>query len=605
MVPPYVSAEYPPLGVPVLAGACSARGLRVRQVYGNLLLAARLGYDTYAGIGRIPLTAQIGERLFVEHAYAPQERARLSPGPPLAPTLRPVFAQVTGEIGAFLAELTDEILACRPRVVGVSTNFQQNLAAISIARAVKQAQPDIRVVLGGANVSDPMGPALARLFPWIDHFFAGEADIEFPAFCERVLAGDPAPAPQVVQCEPIADMARVSAPDFGDYYAALRGYQREGRLPDRLPRMTPLESSRGCWWGAKHHCTFCGLNGEEMGFRAKPAERVLAEIAALASAWAPRRIQFTDNIMPLGHLAGVFPAMEAMTPRPSLFYEVKANLRDDQLDAMIRGGVASIQPGIELFSSHTLRLMRKGVSGPQNIALLRACRSRGLDVVWNYLYGFPGELAADYEAALRLLPWLEHLQPPGTVTRISMDRYSPYHASPEAFGVPALIPFEGYAGLYPADAPIEDIAYHFWGDHETAFMADRALVGAFHAGIETWRARWRAGPPLLRLLDRGGSQVAVADTRAVAASPLVSLSRQAEQALRHFERPRANIGHAPEIAAEIEALVQLGFLVEHDGRLLSVVIRPAPETQGADAAIGGQASVRVAESGHLAAAAVT
>lgn len=32
--------------------------------------------------------------------------------------------------------------------------------------------------------------------------------------------------------------------------------------------MLLYEASLGCWWGEKHHCTFCGLNGTTMKFRA-------------------------------------------------------------------------------------------------------------------------------------------------------------------------------------------------------------------------------------------------------------------------------------------------------------------------------------------------
>jgi radical SAM superfamily enzyme YgiQ (UPF0313 family) len=39
-----------------------------------------------------------------------------------------------------------------------------------------------------------------------------------------------------------------------------------------------FEASRGCWWGAKHHCTFCGLNGLSMTFRSKSADRAYSEI---------------------------------------------------------------------------------------------------------------------------------------------------------------------------------------------------------------------------------------------------------------------------------------------------------------------------------------
>src|SRR4030095_16127246 len=38
------------------------------------------------------------------------------------------------------------------------------------------------------------------------------------------------------------------------------------------------ESARGCWWGAKSHCTFCGLNGSSMAFRSKSPARVVQEL---------------------------------------------------------------------------------------------------------------------------------------------------------------------------------------------------------------------------------------------------------------------------------------------------------------------------------------
>jgi len=43
----------------------------------------------------------------------------------------------------------------------------------------------------------------------------------------------------------------------------------------------PYEGSRGCWWGEKHHCTFCGINGQGMEFRARSADRVIADLRTL------------------------------------------------------------------------------------------------------------------------------------------------------------------------------------------------------------------------------------------------------------------------------------------------------------------------------------
>ena len=38
-----------------------------------------------------------------------------------------------------------------------------------------------------------------------------------------------------------------------------------------------LEGSRGCWWGQKHPCSFCGLNGRKNVYRYKSAGRLYEE----------------------------------------------------------------------------------------------------------------------------------------------------------------------------------------------------------------------------------------------------------------------------------------------------------------------------------------
>ncbi len=45
--------------------------------------------------------------------------------------------------------------------------------------------------------------------------------------------------------------------------------------------MMPYKTSRGCWWGQKHHCTFCGINGGGMGFRDKSPDLALDQVRKL------------------------------------------------------------------------------------------------------------------------------------------------------------------------------------------------------------------------------------------------------------------------------------------------------------------------------------
>jgi ribosomal peptide maturation radical SAM protein 1 len=410
------------------------------------------------------------------------------------------------------------------------------------------------------------------VFTWVDHFFAGEADVAFPDFCERYVKENYRPPHRVISCAPIKDMREVHHPDFSDYFTALRHEQSRGRLPLGLPEFVTMESSRGCWWGEKHHCTFCGLNAEGMAFRRKHADQVAEEIKALTSAWDVKSFFMADNIMPMSYLNDLLPTLAQWERPPRLFYEVKSNLREDQLTTMARGGIHRIQPGIESFSSNVLRLMRKGVSAMQNLALLRLCRSAGITVAWNYLYGFPGESLEDYRDVISLVPAIEHFDPPSGCVAVIIDRFSPYFDTPEQFGIGEISPRECYLGLYPQTAPLQDIAFHFGGGYSTPLLADETMLGKLRAAVELWRAQWTPKrPPVLMAIDKGSGGIAVADTRRIAKAQMTVVPRAIYQTLTLFDRPRKAGRLEGANAEHVEYLLDRNYLVQHEGQLLNVV----------------------------------
>src|SRR5262249_48286245 len=139
-----------------------------------------------------------------------------------------------------------------------------------------------------------------------------------------------------------------------------------------------FEASRGCWWGQKKHCTFCGLNRETMTFRVKSAERVLGTMRRLSSRYTFRHLQAADNILAMSYWKTLLPRLAeerlSSAGKPvSIFFEVKPNLSRAQVKAMADAGVAHVQPGIESLSTHLLELMAKGVTGLQNVYLLKCC----------------------------------------------------------------------------------------------------------------------------------------------------------------------------------------------------------------------------------------
>src|SRR5260370_24175623 len=190
----------------------------------------------------------------------------------------------------------------------------------------------------------------------------------------------------------LRDLDALAVPDFGDYFA---GLEQSTGGSNVVPTLL-FETSRGCWWGAKSHCTFCGLNGGAMAFRSKSARRALEELEYLVQRWRIENVEAVDNILDMKYFRDVLPALAEWKWPLQLFYEVKSNLSREQVHLLRDAGVRRIQPGIESLNDHILKLMKKGTTALRNIQLLKWCQEYGVTAEWSMLYGFPGETRPAY-----------------------------------------------------------------------------------------------------------------------------------------------------------------------------------------------------------------
>jgi ribosomal peptide maturation radical SAM protein 1 len=281
-------------------------------------------------------------------------------------------------VPAFLDACASEILAGAPKVVAFTSVFNQNVPSLALAALLKERAPQLKIVFGGANCEGPMGEGLARAYPFVDVVVRGEAERVAPAVFEDLLAGNEIrPHPgicirrdgelTVVGNEGYQQvtMDLVPEPSYDAYFEDLQTMSFAAELDEQV--FLPFETARGCWWGAKHHCTFCGLNGATMTFRRKSPERVRTELYHMAERY--KRLEFfgVDNILDLGYFQDLLPQLTADGFDIGMFYETKANLSWDRLKVMHGAGILRIQPGIESLSSPILKLMSKGVSALHNI----------------------------------------------------------------------------------------------------------------------------------------------------------------------------------------------------------------------------------------------
>lgn len=394
----------------------------------------------------------------------------------------------------FVAEMAQRIVDEAPDVVGFTSTFQQNTAALAAAKHVKRLAPHIRTVMGGANCDAEQGAALHRNFPFVDYVVRGEGEAAFPQLLNALATGED-PAGVSGLCHRTDDgvstvnamassplpPATILAPDYSGYFERLASSAARNWVEPKLV----VEGARGCWWGEKHHCTFCGLNGSFMQFRSKSPDVFYDEIMELARKHRVLDMYVVDNILDMGYLSTVLPRIIDSGYDLRLHIEIKANMRRSQLRTLSDAGLIYVQPGIESLNKRVLDLMDKGVSGCQNVRMLRDGAETGLSISWNYLHGFPGESAKDYEGVIGQIPALEHLDPPVDLSaRIAIERFSPYFNKPE-LGFSGLRPEAHYRFTY--DLPEEelyDLAYVF---EAPQLGIGETTVSALNDALALWK----------------------------------------------------------------------------------------------------------------------
>jgi magnesium-protoporphyrin IX monomethyl ester (oxidative) cyclase len=513
---------------------------------------------------------------------------------------------VRAQAAEYIDRLAEAIIAGEPRIVGCSSSFQQHCASLALLKRIRELRPETVLLMGGANCEGEMGVETLRVFPWVDCVVSGEADAIFLDLCRALLeygrAVEPGVLPDgaIIQAdlrsafEPcklprplIRDLDALPIPDYDDYFAALRASTLSNLIEPELL----AESSRGCWWGEKSHCTFCGLNGIGMNYRSKSAERVLAELAELSGRYGTRSVQFVDNILDMSFFKTVLPRLAEAGEGYSLFYETKANLKREQVKILAAAGVRWIQPGIESLDDNLLRLIAKGNSAVMNVQLLKWSAEFGIHAAWNMLSGIPGDCDSWYAEMARWLPSIFHLQPPTGVVRIRYDRFSPYHTRPEAFGL-ALEPSRSYRYLYPL--PKESLmrmAYSFEDAGQPGSHIHRAVQRqpgqqALQEAVRQWNDLWQSSRPVLHVND-DGEQLQITNTRPGArrtswtvhglAAEIYRLCDSAQTPaaiLKQLSPRRGTAVSAQEAEAALETLCEPNIILRLNGKLLSLGVDP-------------------------------
>lgn len=533
---PWATVTRPSIALGILDRLCAEASVSSASIFPNLDLVARMGIAAATPMSDERALYGLGEHLFAVDIFG---RDALDSDAFLELICRltlPEPFQDQGYVAAlrdeviprFLDDTANRILASNPAVVGLTATFNQVMASLAIAARIKKVRPDILIIAGGACFDGEMGQECHRALPHaIDHVFMGEAEESFRTFLACHREGKPTRgipgvtwyeggAVHLIPGKALEDMSLSPMPNYFPFFGEVDRVTADTGVPFDIEAL-PFEGSRGCWWGQKNHCVFCGINRDLLKFREKSPERVVDEILLLSHLHGVSKLTATDWIISRKSRVKIFEMMRDHDLDLELFYETRSDLDKWEVALMKEAGALRVQPGIESFSTPVLKLMRKGTTGLRQVRFLKWAREYGVKLSYNILCGFPGDETGWYLDMIDMIKKVPHLQPPsGNANFIELHRFSPLFDFRKEFGIDKYELRVDYRFNFP-DGMVDPYKIGYFFEYECSRISDSTLYmpqlrEVVAPWIESWETRalprceYVIGPGFVQITDsRSGS----------------------------------------------------------------------------------------------------
>ena len=275
--------------------------------------------------------------------------------------------------------IVEQLLALNPKVIGFGVYIWNVVETTQVVQLLKALRPDIKVILGGPEVSfETDSQEICRL---ADHVITGWGDVSFPKLCRALIDG-PQPLMKVIAGEQPA-LEAVALP-YHEYTAE-----------DLAKRLLYVEASRGC----PFKCEFC-LSSLDKTAWAFDLDAFMAEMDALYQRGA-RNFKFVDRTFNLKVNFSVrilqffLDHMQADAPDLFIHFEVVPDSLHDRLKELIAqfpAGTLQFEVGIQSFNPEVQqRISRKqdNIKTADNLRWL-VTQSQA-HVHADLIFGLPGE----------------------------------------------------------------------------------------------------------------------------------------------------------------------------------------------------------------------
>lgn len=339
-------------------------------------------------------------------------------------------------------EFVGKILSLDSDILGFSIQNTSVLFTLEVIKRIKSIDPSKKIILGGPNCYNVSGDdADFRLHHDLQEFadvvVIGEGERTLLNLLRLLESGEPLDGCKGIAtprdgrwvfnglAEPVENLDDLPFPDFDAYN--LKPYIDKNTLP--------ILTSRGC----AMRCIFCTDTYFWGPYRHRRAEGVIEEIIERQRTYGNRSFSFNDSLINGSHRN----LMELCDSLANKRLEISwgGNCRVDKrldlssLKKLKRAGCNYLILGIESGSDKILHLMRKGFTIEEAERFIRDCNRVGIDIVANWIVGFPGETDEDFKKTVRFILRNKGRIKRNTFSSLTINQFSYLEKHKEEFGI--------------------------------------------------------------------------------------------------------------------------------------------------------------------------
>jgi len=483
---PWADYQFPSIQIGCLLAYARQKGYWVEGAHLHLEAAAHFGFEKYDGVVRA--LSPVGDLIFASYYYPEHKREIIK------------HLNFKCEKPERNLEILFHIIHNIYRnvnwkiydIVGFTITSEQVFASLLFAKWLKRDYPNIRIVFGGPLVNAQRGIGLLKCFPEVDWCVDGEGEVSFVSLLDCLSRGENVgdcvpglvyrsgsgirinPRQQLFTLEDLPD------PDFKQYFKLLNNHSLI--MGKEITPYLLIECSRGCMY----NCAYCVRQVYWKGYRTRSPETVAGQIKRMVRRYGTGRIRFVDSLIPMKDSKQLFTNIAKHNCDYYMSFDVRADVRKEQLEAMRRAGICQVVFGFETLSTNLLKKMNKGIRFIENLQAMKFCEELGMEYYSNLILGFPTETQADIDESVNNIEYTSAYCPQLQCVPFKLYYGVPVYKKLRKYGISRIRNPKALNHIFPR-AIVDDI---FLSMKEFSSNHGDRDYGEFFRRLERWRKEY-------------------------------------------------------------------------------------------------------------------